>query len=647
MYSVTQRIKMVKNDYISSKDFSEFSFSDGYEVKEVIPTVKAIQGLAVDYLTRYLMGCSKEAAFSVSLHGAEWVSERENAQKLLQQIKGLDIFSIRSACQLVQYDVARRQGPQAFDGIRKDILSIQLFLNISHMVKRSCSFLKANGPVCMCGFTMEGGYNDIISSGDGDYVTKNAIWDFKVSTDKLTSLQALQLAVYYVMGVHSVHPEFQTVRFLGIYNPFLNKAYSIDISKIDNSVFSAICRDVIGYNTPDDVDRWRESSGTNHCILEALFPKTDFRPENYEDGIHDISIDDYWSYYSTIAEVMGKPTFRWTECIKFLKNQGFYMFISISPQNKLSVLKGGAYKRLRHSIDYYYERMPEYGNLILNKFSDYWKAIYRISEQIKTISPDKSVVKMHQFKEFVEQYHNWQLPALPFDEWYKTYGESLQFDGRVHGCIVDFTYTDHAFLNPFDGTIAAYSAPTPDEKYVFDNVASLISTKRPDMLEGYRKLSEDKSNILSLTAGNAESTHALITVDRNVMMRIIQKGIIGSEDDEISEKITLVLDREMYKISSIFIELQRIYDHHLIVVWHDFLLPHYELEGEVSVRKKSIENKTALMRCGMNATVILDNGFKDITVKFDDGTVIEHATRAQFRSRTIKNPNLSNKRQRL
>ena len=69
------------------------------------------------------------------------------------------------------------------------------------------------------GFTFEGGYTDIVSSGDGDYLTEDTLWDFKVSKEEPKSKYTLQLLMYYIMGCHSIHPEFQKIEKLGIFNP--------------------------------------------------------------------------------------------------------------------------------------------------------------------------------------------------------------------------------------------------------------------------------------------------------------------------------------------------------------------------------------------------------------------------------------------
>ncbi|MNF00450.1 hypothetical protein D3C76_1733870 [compost metagenome] len=52
--------------------------------------------------------------------------------------------------------------------------------------------------------------------------------------------------MYYILGIRSIHREFRTLEKLGIYNPRLNKAYLIDISKIDYSVINEVATDVIG-----------------------------------------------------------------------------------------------------------------------------------------------------------------------------------------------------------------------------------------------------------------------------------------------------------------------------------------------------------------------------------------------------------------
>lgn len=103
------------------------------------------------------------------------------------------------------------------------------------------------GPVVFGGLTFEGGYTDTVSSGDGDFMTADTLWDFKVSKSRPTKSHTLQVLMYWRMGLRSIHAEFQNVRYLGVYNPRLNEVYRISVDDIPRDVIVEIDRDVIGY----------------------------------------------------------------------------------------------------------------------------------------------------------------------------------------------------------------------------------------------------------------------------------------------------------------------------------------------------------------------------------------------------------------
>ena len=53
-------------------------------------------------------------------------------------------------------------------------------------------------------FTFEPtGYTKIVNAGDGDFLTKDTLWDFKVSKSKIDRKQTLQILMYWIMGKHS------------------------------------------------------------------------------------------------------------------------------------------------------------------------------------------------------------------------------------------------------------------------------------------------------------------------------------------------------------------------------------------------------------------------------------------------------------
>lgn len=262
MYSVTKRIGMVKQPYggyLNRSRFNITTIEDGKILNEVENIHASLIGLAVDYLTRFMMGTSAEEAFKISLTGAKCLDlfldkandnkglALRNASKLLNGIKGLDDESVNNACKLVGYDVCFRAGIMRYKPVEQINPDSDTIGNIIIMVERSLMFWKEYGPIIKDGFTFEGGYTDMVSSGDGDYLTKDTLWDFKVSKAELKSNYTLQLLMYYIMGCHSIHPEFKKIEKLGIYNPRKNKVYIADISLISSEIIEEVSWDVIGY----------------------------------------------------------------------------------------------------------------------------------------------------------------------------------------------------------------------------------------------------------------------------------------------------------------------------------------------------------------------------------------------------------------
>ena len=257
MYSVTERIRMIKQPvggYINKKNLSIIQLDDGIVLNEKENIHASLIGSAVDYMTRFMMGAEKKKAFAISLKGAEMLdaskeakkSAMKNAAKLLLDIKGLDKKSISNVCKLVGYDVCFRVGIMEYKPVEEINPDIDTIENIITMINRSLAFWKDYGPIIKDGFTFKGGYTNIISKGDGDFLTKDTLWDFKVLKGEPNSKHTLQLLVYYIMGKHSIYSEFDSIDKLGIYNPRLNKIYTIDIDSISTEVMKDVSK-IIGY----------------------------------------------------------------------------------------------------------------------------------------------------------------------------------------------------------------------------------------------------------------------------------------------------------------------------------------------------------------------------------------------------------------
>ena len=265
MASVTARIKEVKQPrggYIKPSQFEQIVYDDGIKFeKENLHA--SIIGMVVDYLTRYMTGFELKDAFKISIAGyqarmvilGEDIFKKDQKKKidiysLIDQINGIDDSSIIAACKACTYDVWLRNpiGAMLAKGPEETTPDNITIKNIRAMVNRSLEFWKIYGPVTIDGFTFEtDGYTDVVNSGDGDYLTIDTLWDFKVSKSKPTNKNTLQLLMYFIMGKHSGKDEFKNIKKLGIFNPRLNTVYLLDTSVIPIEIIKGVENEVICY----------------------------------------------------------------------------------------------------------------------------------------------------------------------------------------------------------------------------------------------------------------------------------------------------------------------------------------------------------------------------------------------------------------
>lgn len=262
MFSVTGRIRDITQPYggyIPYASLRQTRYNDDVQLHSDEYMPSGLVGTAVDHLSRYINGVPRERAFEIPLIGAECINEGNLAQKLLTAINGLDDDSVYAACQLVAYAVYARMcyfdtsGKLGFLALRQIgrpkplIHDGNTIFNIKTMVNRVSTFLDSFSPIVLDGFTFEGGYTDIISSGDGDILTSDTLWDIKTTKRHPNSKHTLQLLIYYIMGCHSIYPEFQQIKRLGIFNPRLNTAFTIAVEDISSKVIETVSTEVIGY----------------------------------------------------------------------------------------------------------------------------------------------------------------------------------------------------------------------------------------------------------------------------------------------------------------------------------------------------------------------------------------------------------------
>lgn len=266
MYSVTSRIAKTKQPYggfIKITDFTVVQLDDNSVLHNTENLNPALIGMSVDYLTRYMMGTPIRQAFKISCIGAHLAKEDETANELINQITGLNKQSVTAACKLSGYDVCYRVGMSGFKPIDKINPDDDTIDNIIIMVKRSLAFWNTYGPVVLDGFSFDGGYSPIVSAGDGDYLTKDTLWDFKVSKNEPKSRHTLQLLMYYIMGLHSTHKEFSSIEYLGLFNPRKNRVYRYPVKAIPSDIIKTVSHDVIGYG-------WTKEEYKAFCQKELL-----------------------------------------------------------------------------------------------------------------------------------------------------------------------------------------------------------------------------------------------------------------------------------------------------------------------------------------------------------------------------------------
>lgn len=573
MLSVTQRIKYVsqpKNGYIPKGLFQKDIYIDDEEIADIESAYTSIQGMAVDYLTRFILSGNREEAFDISRRGALKIDEffgksleTKRFNRLLSQIKGLDDDSIIATCRIVAYDSAFRTGRPYIQRIERKDITGELIQNIRVLVSRTLRFFDRIDSIVMNGFSFEGGYTDLVSSGDGDYLTRTRLVELKTSKEQFSSKWSLQVLMYYLLGIHSIHDEFQYVEKLCIFNALQNVSYTIELSEISDEIKYIVSHEILGYKMKrnqgkDDADyhEWKEVDGSdNEVTIRFVTTKTrvgKFDVQDYDDGIHKITIDDYWAYLKRNDRrfrLQLRPDFLSIEYVLMLKREGFLMFLSMTKTNRLCVLNGAKRVRALQTPEYYFENMVKYADAVLQKFNLYWKSIYQLATQVEELTSKRRTIGTAKRKsDAVSDY----------------------YVGRVHGCIVDIDFENHLYLNPYDGTVVPYNAYSMYDKKVYADVPALLKSEKPELLSKYKKLYLGTNALINQKGANGE----LITFE-----------------GKTPEKPVTVYSTEMYRISTRMFALQSIYDSKVIHAWYENILEKPKLPKPQKKEKVTIPLK--------------------------------------------------------
>lgn len=248
----------------------------------------------------------------------------------------------------------------------------------------------------------------------------------------------------------------------------------------------------------------------------GIVRKNDVFYEKLEDGIHEITVQQYREFndcnniYAHVSAGIGR--------IFMLKKKKLFMFllkryVKSEKKEKLYLLDGGSIHSASFDEQYYYENMDTYARAIKAVFGKYWQEEKRISRMIERIGGS----------------------------------------GKVHGCIIDIDYYNHAYLNPFDGKLTFYYATSMSQKLVYTSINELLLAQAKYVLD------EEKEKYLEM-----EKKYTKL-VSKNSNRELVT-----------STEPVFVGDTDMYRVSRVIKRFQFISEKNIIRSWNDGFLLAYK-----------------------------------------------------------------------
>lgn len=173
---------------------------------------------------------------------------------------------------------------------------------------------------------------------------------------------------------------------------------------------------------------------------------------DYGDGIFEITSEQYNDFYR--GKNISMTFQRKVNVLYMLKRNGYYCFIHKSRDGSLTILNGGAMKKLEiRDIQYYYNNMEAMISTIktpLGKFTSFQK---HIADMVKRIGGV----------------------------------------GKIHGSIIDIDFYNHIYVNPIDLSMTGYWASDIINKIIYPSIPALLEKNCPAIFGEYVKLLKGKS----------------------------------------------------------------------------------------------------------------------------------------------------------
>lgn len=108
------------------------------------------------------------------------------------------------------------------------------------LVERCLSFYEGHSPILKAGFSFGDGYFGGLTRGEGDILTKDAIWTIETFKQKLTSRHTFRLLLNWMLACHSSDEDLCEVSELGVFNPVTNVSYVMRGSDVPLDVISYV-----------------------------------------------------------------------------------------------------------------------------------------------------------------------------------------------------------------------------------------------------------------------------------------------------------------------------------------------------------------------------------------------------------------------
>ena len=202
--------------------------------------------------------------------------------------------------------------------------------------------------------------------------------------------------------------------------------------------------------------------------LKSFLIDTDYDCfSDYADGIFEITREQYNDFYR--GKNIPMTFKREVNVLYMLKKNGYYCFIHKSRSGSLTILNGGAMKKLEiQDVQYYYDNMEAMISTIktpLDKFTSFQK---RVADVIKKIGGV----------------------------------------GKIHGSIIDIDFYNHIYVSPVDLSMTGYWASDIINKIVYPSIPALLEKNCPLIFNNYSKLLKDNGE--NLLAPKKQTNDAML-----------------------------------------------------------------------------------------------------------------------------------------